>query len=581
MSSLGLLNTVLLILPFLIATYLGIHTWQRRAMPGAVSFMLTMLVVGGWCITAALVVISRTPETARFWLNVMLALIPFLPPCILVTVAYTTNNVRVVAGWLLPLWFIIPTITASLSLSSSFQQFYIYNVQFVQSGRENIGWVNQFGAWSSIHLAYSYGVVLLGIVMLVQQYIRMRFRTYRMRIFLLLIGLTLPFIANAVNTLFMDVRYFVTPIFFNLSTPVLFWALFRYRLFDLLPIAREQAFEHMDDAIIIVDNNNRIVDVNPSAADLAGQKAAQLIEQPLFSAFAPFEAALIPLLKTFPNHYPLEIQAAAQTHYYDVSISPISRDSESVGALIILHNVTEQRLAEARAYRLEMERERVNTLSQFIESASHEFRTPLSIIKNSAFLISRTDDPAKRTDKLGQIDSQVARINQLVDALLNVVRLNAKSELDLKPLAINPLIEQVYKQITSNAAAKQQVITLDLALQLPAINGDAPYLNAALEAIIENAMRYTPVDGTVMITTRQQDSEVIITVHDTGVGIEPDDLPHIFDMFYRVDKAHSTVGFGTGLAIAQRVVALHGGMVEAASTAGTGTVITVHLPASG
>lgn len=581
MSAIGLLNVVFLILPFLIAAYLGIHTWQRRNTPGALGFMLVMLVVAGWCVTAALVVISGSDEKAGFWLRLMLALIPLLPPSILITVAQTTKTKGLTEGWLLPLWFIIPTITAVLALASPYLPFYIYDVEFVRAGKDIVGWQNQFGAWAGIHLAYSYGLVLLSIVMLVQQYIRMRFRTYRVRIVLLLIGLMLPFVANAVNTLLMDVRSFITPIFFNLSTPALFWALFRYRLFDLLPIAREQAFEHMDDAIIIVDNDNRVLDVNPSAAGLAGQKAALLIEQPLFNAFGLFETALKPLLETLPNHHPIEVQGTTRTHYYDVSISAITRDAERVGSLIILHNATEQRLAEKRARYFEMERERVSTVSQFIESASHEFRTPLSIIKNSAFIIRRSDDPDKRDDKLGQIDSQVSRINQLVDALLSVVRLNAAAGLELTPIQLNQIVEQVYEPLQARAEAKALVVTFNLDTQLPLISGDAPYLANALDAIIQNAIRYTPDEGKITIITRQQHAGVVLTVEDTGIGIEQDDLPHIFDMFYRADKAHSTVGFGTGLAIAQRVVALHGGILEAASTPGTGTVITLRLPAAG
>lgn len=578
MSTLGLLNAVLLLLPMLIASYMGVFAWRRRTIPGAASFTLVMGVIAGWCATAALVVISRDEGMARFWLNLMLALIPFLPPAILVTVAQTTESPPLVRGRRLLFWFIVPAITALLSLTSAFHQIYIYDVQFVRSGLDNIGWINRFGFWSIIHLSYSYAVVIFSVVLLVRQFTRMSHRTYKMRILLLTVGLTLPFAANIINTLFMDVRYFITPIIFNFSTPVLFWALFRYRLFELVPVAREAAFEHMADAIIIVDGENRIVDVNPSAADLARLPARDIIEMNVFEVFKDFEQSFASLLDQYANHQAIELQTGDQKRYFDLTISPITRDLETVGKLIILRDVSEQRLAEIRVRHFELERERLNALSGFIESASHEFRTPLSIIKSSTFIINRSEDAAKRAEKVSQIDDQANRISLLVEALLNVVRVNAHTELTLDPLNINTLITSVQQNLREEAAARNLQIEFDLAAQPLMVNAETFYLTQAVQAVVQNAVRYTPDGGRITITTRKSDSQVVITVQDTGIGIEPEHLPHIFDVFYRVDKARSTAGFGTGLAIASRVIALHGGHIDAQSQLGQGTTITIQLP---
>ena len=407
----------------------------------------------------------------------------------------------------------------------------------------------------------------------------MRYHTYRIRVMLLLIGLALPFIANIANTLMSDIHSFITPIMFNISAPIFFWAIFRYRLFEVLPIARDRAFEHMDDAIIIIDPENRIVDANPNAAQLAGQTADILLEQPLFTSFARFEESLSPLLGSTVSHKPITVQNHAEQRYFDVTISPITHDRETVGKLIILHDMTDQHIAEQRAHQLEMEHERLSTLSGFIEAASHEFRTPLSIIKSSTFIISRTEDAAKRADKLSQIDDQANRISQLVEALLNVVRVNASAELNLTPLNANTLIENVKNALTSEAGDKQVRLETDLATGLSLVNADSTYLTEAIYAVAHNAVRYTATGGSVTITTSQQDSQVITTVKDTGIGIDPADLPHIFDVFYRVDKAHSTAGFGTGLTVASRVIALHGGQIAASSIPGEGTIITITLPA--
>src|SRR6185295_19172932 len=112
-----------------------------------------------------------------------------------------------------------------------------------------------------------------------------------------------------------------------------FWAIFRYRLFEVLPVARDRAFEHMDDAIIIVDTENRIVDVNPNAAVLAGQTAVTLLEKPLFKGFAQFEESLSPLLESAVSHKPITVQQQTEQRYFDVTISLITHDQLQVGKL--------------------------------------------------------------------------------------------------------------------------------------------------------------------------------------------------------------------------------------------------------
>lgn len=578
MSALGLLNAVFLVLPMIIVAYLSIHAWRRRSIPGAISFMLAMLIVGAWCATSLLVVVNQDRQTAIFWVKMMLAIVPYLAVLILIAVIQTQRSSPAISRRLIALLFIIPSITAFLSLSSSQHQIYIYDIGLAQAGSQNIGWTNQYGPWSVVHLTYSYALITFSIVFLVRQFIRMRYHTYRMRSVLLIVGLSLPFVVNMANTMLSSVHYFITPIMFNISAPVFFWALFRYRLFEVLPVARDRAFEHMDDAIIIVDIENRIVDMNPNAALLAGKTAEILLEKPLFAGFPQFTEALGSLLESAVSHKPITVQNHDEKRYFDVTITPITHDQEQVGKLIIMHDMTDQRIAEMRAHQLEMERERLRTLAQFIESASHEFRTPLSIIKNSTFIISRSEDPIKRTEKITHIDDQANRISLLVEALLNVVRVNASSELTLDPLDINQLIENVKQQVSTEADARNVYLEVNLAPRQPLIKADMQMLSKAIYAVIHNAVRYTLSGGTVTLITCQQDSQLIVTVKDTGIGIDPEHLPHIFDVFYRVDKAHTTAGFGTGLTVASRVITLHGGQIEASSKLGEGTIVTITLP---
>jgi signal transduction histidine kinase len=581
MSVIGLINAVFLTLPLIITVYLGIHSWRRRNIPGAISFMISMLIVGAWCATSLLVVVNSDEKTALFWVKMMLAIVPFLPAFIVVSVLQTNvRDIPITRRWIVVL-LVVPTITAILSMTSNSQSIYLYNLKLTQSGSQNVGWTNQYGPWAVVHLAYSYAVVGFSLVLLIRQFIRMRYHTYRMRSILLLVGVSLPFVTNMINTLVSDVHYFVTPMVFNISAPILFWALFRYRLFEVLPIARDRAFEHINDAIVIVDMEHRIVDVNPSAALLAKSNAAKLLEIQLFQAFVSFKDALMPLLESTVSHKLITLNMHNEERYFDVTISPITRDQEVVGKLIIMQDRTEQHSAEMRAHRLEVEHERLSTLSAFIEAASHEFRTPLSVIKNSTFIANRTDDPAKRTEKLDQIDDQVNRISQLVDALLSIVRLDASTQLELSPIDINSIVEMASEKVKAEATAHKVSLELAMTPRLPLIKGNTFHLTEAIYATIHNAVRYTPADGKVNIATTLHDSEIVVTIQDTGVGIDEEHLPHIFDAFYRVDKARTTAGFGTGLAIASRVINLHSGQLEVESKVGEGTTMLMKFPVAG
>jgi len=206
MSTLGLLNAVFLVLPTIIAAYLSMHAWRRRSIPGAISFMVAMLIVGVWCITSLMVVVSQDKQAATFWVRLMMATVPYLPVLILLAVIQTQRNRSALPRHVIALLFVIPSITAFFSLNSHYYHIYIYDISLTQSGSQNIGWTNRYGPWSVVHLTYSYALVTFAIVFLVRQFLRLRYHTYRMRSILLVAGLSLPFVVNMANTMVSSVH---------------------------------------------------------------------------------------------------------------------------------------------------------------------------------------------------------------------------------------------------------------------------------------------------------------------------------------------------------------------------------------
>jgi signal transduction histidine kinase len=276
----------------------------------------------------------------------------------------------------------------------------------------------------------------------------------------------------------------------------------------------------------------------------------------------------------------------------DMNGTPINFEARIVASgvdevVFIVRNVTEQKQAEQRAFALALEKERVSLLTRFIQDSSHEFRTPLSVIEVSVHLLRKLTDPDKREQRMAQIEVQVERITHLVDMLVQMSRLDSGAPLPLRSTNPNNIVEQV--AINQHASATKQRVRFrsELTEPLPTIEADAKQLLEALTQIVDNAMRYSaPADGEsevaeITLRTSYDEQHVRMSVEDTGVGIPQDALPHIFERFYRLDSAHSTPGFGLGLAIAHKIVELHGGTIEVSSEVGKGSRFTIVLPHTG
>jgi signal transduction histidine kinase len=219
---------------------------------------------------------------------------------------------------------------------------------------------------------------------------------------------------------------------------------------------------------------------------------------------------------------------------------------------------------------------------RLIGDVSHELRTPLTAIKGSMEGLMDGVLPATQ-ETYQQIHAEADRLNRLVDDLQELSRVESNAyPLDLRPLEISALVQTVTKRLAPQAESKRISLDLDLAPDLPRPLADEDRLVQVLTNLTGNALQYTPENGRITIAARRVDHDVQISVRDTGVGIPPDHLPHIFDRFYRVDKSRSRRaggGSGIGLTIARALVEAHGGHIWAESAGeGEGSTFTFTLP---
>ncbi len=219
---------------------------------------------------------------------------------------------------------------------------------------------------------------------------------------------------------------------------------------------------------------------------------------------------------------------------------------------------------------------------RLIGDVSHELRTPLTAIKGSMEGLMDGVLPATQ-ETFQQIYSEADRLNRLVDDLQELSRVEAHAyELDLRPVDVSALMQTVTKRLSPQAESKRVLLELDLAPDLPRVLADEDRAVQVLTNLTGNALQYTPENGRVTIAARRVNTEVQISVRDTGIGISPEHLPHVFDRFYRVDKSRSRRlggGSGIGLTIARALVEAHGGRLWAESAGeGQGSTFTFNLP---
>ena len=223
-----------------------------------------------------------------------------------------------------------------------------------------------------------------------------------------------------------------------------------------------------------------------------------------------------------------------------------------------------------------------NSRNQFVSNASHELKTPLSTMKImiESLLYQDPIDPVAAKEFLGDVNAEIDRLNHIVSDLLTLVNMDSGAmKLKLEELDCSALLQSQAKRLAP--LARENGIELECTAGAPLkINGDASKLEQVIYNVIDNAIKYTPRGGEVHCSLTRSSRMAVIKIADTGEGIPAEDLPHIFDRFYRVDKARSraTGGTGLGLSIVKQIVLAHGGDITPESTLGKGTTFTIQLP---
>jgi len=327
------------------------------------------------------------------------------------------------------------------------------------------------------------------------------------------------------------------------------------------------AYESSSNALVAVTADRMVAYVNPAAAQLFTTEPQEALGRPFLHLVRDHELHLL-LERCLEEGKKQDrlVEFGPARRQLQVVIFPIVGGGDWA-ALAVFTDVTEAR-------RLELMRR------EFVGNVSHELRTPLATIKAAVETLQAgaLAEPALAQEFLGRIDAEVDRLTRMVEELLELYRLESGAALNLAPVDLPALLEGAVRRMAPMAQRQGLTLSLEVAPDLPPLLADGERLQRAIINLIHNAIKFTLPGGRVWVRASREGRGLAIRVTDTGIGIAPEDLPRVFERFYKADRSRSGEGIGLGLAIVKHTVQAHGGQVAVESALGQGSTFTILLP---
>lgn len=336
----------------------------------------------------------------------------------------------------------------------------------------------------------------------------------------------------------------------------------------------QAVFGAMLDGLVVVDDRRRVRMMNREFRRAFGLEEAEPGE-PLLEMIrhASVDRLVLEAIRVRePRRESIQMsRGPSEGREMEVSAVPLGENSaQTEGAVVLFHDVTQLRQME------EIRRD-------FVANVSHELRTPLSIFRG--YLETLLDDPHQPPGELLRIlevmERHSDRLYALVEDVLSLARLESPAaELDLSEISLAEFLQEILRDWEKRLEVKQLKSRLDVPLDLPKLEADESRLQEIIYNLLDNAVKYSQPSGVITLRAALEGDGVRISVSDEGIGIRENDLPRVFERFYRADKARSRElgGTGLGLSIVKHIAQLHGGTAQAQSEPGKGTTISVNLP---
>jgi len=582
------------------STALAFFAWRRRAMLMAPAFATMMAGETAWALGAAL--------------EPIIVELPIKCLCIDLRILGTVTAILGLSAfvfrytglfWWLKTYRFAAICAPAIPLIALAWTDPLHHLYWARLSNEPVGGsmiaIRSFGPGFWAILTYCYALVAVSTVLLAQSVIRST-GVYQAQATVMLFGVLVPWAVDIMDMLrvipFIPVDLVSTT--FVLTGLSFVPALFRFHLLDLPPVAWAVVIKAMDDPVVVIDSRGRIVELNPAAERLIGRKSHEVAGVAAAQAFSQWPALAdgLPRVEGHEDFSELGEPDPDRASSFDPRISPLGDDARSSGRVLVLRDISGLKRAEEERVQMLSERaardeaEAANRAKdRFLANLSHELRTPLTpILATVTAMLDDTTASVEIRAVLEMIRRNVSLEARLIDDLLDRTRIcSGKLHLEREVIDVHGLVYHVVETCREDLRSARLQLALDLAARRPDLDADPARLRQVLWNLIKNAIKFTPPEGTVTVRSRNAvgrpdgttGTSLILEVSDTGVGIEPDVLPRIFDIFEQegLSSSRRTGGLGLGLLISRSIVEQHGGHLTAASGGkNLGATFAVELP---
>ena len=326
----------------------------------------------------------------------------------------------------------------------------------------------------------------------------------------------------------------------------------------------EAILKSMDSGVVAVDSELKVIMINPYAKKIFGVRGDIIGKK--FSRYI-MEYNILNVLKNSEDRVEVLIRYP-EVRNLKIRTANIINGEDKIGTVAVVQDITDIKRLE-------------NMRSQFVANISHELKTPLTSIKGFAETLRYVDDDETRNKFLDIIDEESDRLARLIGDILILYDIEQNRDPVYEPFSTKDIIQNVELLVMREAKNKNISISVDAEDDIELI-GDRDKFKQMLINLVYNAVKYTEPNGSVMVSSFKDKRDFVLTVKDTGIGISKEDLPRIFERFYRVDKARSrnSGGTGLGLAIVKHIAISFNGVIDVKSTLGKGTTFIIKIPIS-
>jgi len=561
------------------------YAWRRRAMSGGVYFVLLMAAVALWSIANAAEYATLAIPTKVFWTKISyLGIVSVAPLWLLFALGYSQRNKWLVPRRFILLW-IVPLAILLLTATNDWRGGLYWPTITPISEVPGAALVYGHGIAVWLGVAYSYILLLIGAILLVRATLRAPL-LYRRQIGVLLTGMALPWVGNIIYMLGLSPfpGLDVAPVLFTVTGALVAWAIFRLHALDIVPVARDAVIENMSDGVLVLDAQNRVVDLNPAVCRLIGWTKDKAVGQRAGVVFARWPDLLARYQDATTARTEIAIDGPAP-QWLDLRISPLyNRRGTLTGRVILLHDITERKEAQQslQEYAQELEVRNVE-LDAFASTVAHDLKNPLTAMLGLTGMLETNYTQLSRERReqiLQNLIQSGKKMDNIIDELLLLASIRKQDQIPRDPLDMGAIVAEAQQRLTSLITEYGAEVSTPAAWPLTV--GYAPWLEQVWVNYLSNAIKYGGQPPQITLGYEPPSSaedQVRFWIRDNGAGLTPEEQQLLFVEFSRLDQV-GTVGHGLGLSIVRRIIGKLGGEVGVESQVGQGSTFFFTLPAA-